>query len=433
MDSQRETPDRALVEGTFKQARDGGRSILTEYESKLVLAAYYIPTVTTQLAADEDAAVAAADKIGYPVVVKLNSLTITHKTDVGGVHLNLRDAEAVRAAFNRIKDAITHKAGAEHFQGVTVQPMERLEGYELIVGSSIDPQFGPVLLFGTGGTLVEVFKDRALALPPLNTTLAQRMIEQTKIYEALKGVRGRSSVNLPDLLKIMVRFSQLVVEQPWIKEIDINPLLSSPERIIALDARVVLHDPSTPEDQLPGPAIRPYPTQYVDQWRSRQGVDVTIRPIRPEDEPLIAKFHEMLSERSVYMRYLQAMSLSQRTGHERLSRLSFIDYARELALVAVRANPETHEPEIMGIGRLSKQQGTNLAEYALLVADQFQHQGLGKELLQRLIKVASDEKITTMGGYVLSENHEMIRLVEKLGFRLRPTEREGVLRSEIDL
>ncbi|MEP7294110.1 MAG: acetate--CoA ligase family protein, partial [Chloroflexota bacterium] len=227
VDSDQETPDRARVEALLKHARENGRTILTEYESKEVLSAYYIPTVATRLAADEEAAVTAAEAMGYPIVLKLNSETITHKTDVGGVQLNLIDAEAVRSAFNRIKTSVSEKAGAQHFQGVTVQAMEKLDGYELIVGSSIDPQFGPVLLFGTGGTLVEVFKDRALGLPPLNTTLAQRMMEQTKIYKALQGVRGRDPVDIASLQKIMVRFSQLVVEQPWIKEIDINPLLAS--------------------------------------------------------------------------------------------------------------------------------------------------------------------------------------------------------------
>ncbi len=433
MDSYDETPDRDNVEAIFKHALATGRTILTEYESKQVLGAYYIPTVETRLAADADTAVAAAEDIGYPVVLKLNSETITHKTDVGGVQLNLRDAENVRDAFERIKSTVGEKVGAQHFQGVTVQPMLKLDGYELIVGSSIDPQFGPVLLFGTGGTLVEVFKDRSLGLPPLNTTLAQRMMEQTKIYQALKGVRGRDPVDLTTLQKILVRFSQLVVEQPWIKEIDINPLLASTEHIIALDARIVLHDANTLEDKLPRPAIRPYPTQYIDHWTSKQGVDVTIRPIRPEDEPLIAQFHEGLSERTVFMRYLTAMNLSQRTGHERLSRLSFIDYAREIALLALRQNPETNQPEIMGISRLSKRQGTNQAEYALIVSDQFQHQGLGKELLKRIIGIARDEQISTIYGSVLTENHEMISLIEKLGFRMRPTEREGVLRAAIDL
>jgi acetyltransferase len=278
-----------------------------------------------------------------------------------------------------------------------------------------------------------VFKDRALGLPPLNTTLAQRMMEQTKIYQALRGVRGRTAVNLPELLKMMVRFSQLVVEQPWIKELDINPLLASPERAIALDARVVLHDPQTPESKLPRPAIRPYPTQYVNHWTSRQSVDVTIRPIRAEDEPLIARFHETLSERTVFMRYLQAMNLSQRIGHERLSRLSFVDYEREIALLALRNNPDTGDPEIMGIGRIAKNPWTNDADFALIVSDQFQHQGLGKELLLRLIQVGRDEHIGMIYGSVLAENNEMIKLVEKLGFRLKPTEREGVLRAEIDL
>ncbi len=155
-----------------------------------------------------------AEEIGYPVVLKLYSLTITHKTDVGGVQLNLRDADAVKTAFQNIKQAVTEKAGAEHFQGVTVQPMAKLDGYELIIGSSLDSQFGPVLLFGTGGQLVEVFKDRALALPPLNSTLARRMMEQTKIFKALKGVRGRKPVDLAALEELLVRFSQLVVEQP---------------------------------------------------------------------------------------------------------------------------------------------------------------------------------------------------------------------------
>ena len=186
-----------------------------------------------------DEAVTWAEKIGYPVVLKLYSLTITHKTDVGGVVLNLRDAAAVREAFTGIQKAVAEKVGAQHFQGVTVQPMAKLDGYELILGASLDPQFGPVLLFGTGGQLVEVFKDKSLALPPLNSTLARRMMETTKIYHALKGVRGRKSVDMAALENLLVRFSELVVENPRIKEIDINPLLASPDRLLALDARVV--------------------------------------------------------------------------------------------------------------------------------------------------------------------------------------------------
>ena len=188
--------------------------------------------------------------------------------------------------------------------------MAKLDGYELILGSSIDTQFGPVLLFGTGGQLVEVFKDRALGLPPLNTTLARRLMEQTKIYGVFKGVRGRKPIEVAALEQLLVHFSQLVVEQPWIKEIDINPLLASPEQLLALDARMVLHGPEVSESDLPKLAIRPYPMQYVSTWTLKDGSPVTIRPIRPEDEPLLVKFHETLSEESVYLRDLHALKLS---------------------------------------------------------------------------------------------------------------------------
>jgi acetyltransferase len=278
-------------------ARKNQRTLLTEYESKQVLADYGIPVVETHIATSETEAVNLAARLGYPVVLKLHSETITHKSDVGGVQLNLQTAAAVRRAWRAIKSAVSAKAGRTHFLGVTVQPMVRLEGYELIIGSSVDPSFGPVLLFGTGGQLVEVFKDRALALPPLNATLARRMMERTQIITALKGVRGRQPIDIPALEQLLVRFSHLVVEQPWIKEIDINPLIVSPERILALDARIVLHDANTSEDALPRPAIRPYPAQYVARWTLKNKKDVLIRPIRPEDEPLLVKFHQTLSAR----------------------------------------------------------------------------------------------------------------------------------------
>ena len=210
--------------------------------------------------------------------------------------------------------------------------MIKLDGYELIVGSSLDPQFGPVLLFGTGGQLVEVFKDRSLALPPLNTTLARRMMEHTKIYTALRGVRGRHSVDIAALEQLMVRFSHLVVEQKWIKEIDINPLLASPERLLALDARVIVHEIDARVCDIPRPAIRPYPTQYISPWTDEDGTQIIIRPIRPEDEPLLVKFHGTLSERSVSLRYFHAMKFTARVAHERLTRICFIDYDREMAL-----------------------------------------------------------------------------------------------------
>jgi acetyltransferase len=374
-----------------------------------------------------------AAKIGYPAVLKLYSETISHKTDVGGVQLNLRDEVEVRRAWHAIRTSVSEQAGPEHFQGVTVQPMVRLEGYELILGSSIDPQFGPVLLFGAGGQLVEVFQDRALALPPLNTTLARRMMEQTRIFKALQGVRGRKAVDLAALEELLVRFSQLVVEQPWIKEIDVNPLLASPDRLLALDARVVVHGPGMSEDLLPHSAVRPYPAQYVEDWTMKSGQRVTIRPIRPEDEPLMVQFHKSLSERSVYLRYFNALKLSQRIAHDRLMRICFIDFDREMALVAVRTDPATGAAEILAVGRLSRLHGINEAEFAVLVGDLWQRQGLGTELLRRMLDIARQEKIARVVGSFLEENYEMQSISKKLGMKLVRAMDEPLVRASIDL
>lgn len=435
-------PDRASVAAIISQAQSLGRTLLTEFEAKQILAAYGIPTVETRIATKLEEVVEIANDIGYPVVLKLYSETITHKTDVGGVRLNLQNANEVRWAYLAIVAgvAIANRQREERdpdrharpltadFQGVTVQPMLKLDGYELILGSSVDPQFGPVLLFGLGGQLVEVFRDRALGLPPLNTTLARRMMEQTRIYKALQGVRGRQPVDLTALEHLLVRFSQLVVEQPWIKEIDINPLLvkemgqsvmsGTNSSLVALDARVLLHAPATDPNQLPSPAIRPYPTQYVAPWQLRDGTPVSIRPIRPEDEPPLVRFHESLSEQTVYLRYFHALKLSQRISHDRLSRICFIDYDREMALIA-EARGGDRASEILGVGRISKLHGGNEAEFALLISDRAQNQGLGTEILKRLIQVARDERIERLRGEILAGNSAMRHLCEKLGFHIQ--------------
>ena len=417
-DDERGEIDREKASAIISDVRKSGRTILTEFESKRLLAAYGIPTVETHIATTESDAVKQAARLGFPVVLKLHSETITHKTDVGGIQLNLRTASAVRQAWKAIETSVAKKVGKEHFLGVTVQPMIKLEGYEVIVGSSIDPQFGPVLLFGTGGQLVEVYKDRALGLPPLNATLARRMMERTKIYTALKGVRGRKATNIAALEQLLVRFSQLVVEQPWIAEIDINPLLVSSERIFALDGRVVLHDPKTPEDKLPHSAIRPYPNQYATPWRMKNKAPTMIRPIKPEDEPAMVKFHETLSEESVYNRYFAALKLTQRIAHERMTRICFNDYDREIALVAELKLAKGEDKRILGVGRLSKQHATNEAEFAVLVSDEWHGQGLGTELLRRLIEIGRVEKLTRITGQVLAENHAMHHICRKVGFKV---------------
>jgi acetyltransferase len=288
--------------------------------------------------------------------------------------------------------------------------MIHLEGYELILGSSVDSQFGPVLLFGSGGQLVEVYKDRAIGLPPLNTTLARLLMERTKIFTALGGVRGRKSVNLAELERLLVRFSELVVEQKWIKEIDINPLLASADGLIALDARVVLH--SLDVLHPPASAIRPYPVQYVQPWRFEDGTDVS--------------FHAKLSERSIYQRYFHVLTLDQRVSHDRLVKVCFGDYDREIALVAEWSDPSTHQKEILAVGRLSKAHLLNEAELAVLIEDEYQGRGLGTELSRRLIEIARSEKLDRVTVEVLGANRQMLEVCSLLGFDLEHIE-DGVV------
>jgi acetyltransferase len=416
----------------IESVRRSGRTLLTEFESKQLLAFYGIPTVATRLAMTEGEAVAAADSLGYPVAVKLNSFTITHKTEVGGVKLALRDASAVVAAYREIQEAVAAKLGAEHFNGVTVQSMFSAEGYELIVGSAIDAQFGPVLLFGTGGQLVEVFQDRALSLPPLNTTLARRFIEQTRIFTALKGVRGRKPVDIAALEHLLVRFSQLVLEQKWIREIDINPLLASSETLLALDARVVVYEQTVSPSEIPKPAIRPYPSKYVGQLALRGGELLQIRPIRPDDEPEFVRFHTTLSDESVYRRYFFLMNLESRIRHERLTQMCFIDYDRQMALIAERTLEAGRPGEIVGVGRLIKQSGSKQAEVAVLVSDAFQNRGIGSALVQRLIEFARDEKLELLAASFLADNEPIAKLFKSRGFTINdgldPEVRQAELR-----
>lgn len=420
---------RSEAHALILNARQNSRTLLTEVESKKLLAAYGIPVVETFLARSASEAVKLAEKIGYPVVLKLYSESLTHKTDVGGVKLNLGDAEAVKTAYDQIESSVNALAGTGHFQGVAVQSMvSPAESYELVIGSTIDAQFGPVILFGTGGQLVEIFKDHALALPPLNTTLARRMMERTKIYKALKGVRGRSPADLAFLGEILVRFSQMVIEMPWIREIDINPMLVSSQRILALDARVILHDSAMQEKDLPRPVIRPYPVQYTTHIKIKNGEKVTIRPICPEDEPLMVEFHRMLSELSVRRRYFSAMGLDQRIAHERLVKVCFNNYDREMALVADREDPKTGKHEIVAVGRLSRLRGIPDAEFSMVVSDKFQNLGLGAQLLRFVIEVAGKEKIRTISADILSDNLAMQNICRKLGFNFKFDNEEKIIK-----
>jgi acetyltransferase len=425
------TGDHRIAEHVIAAARKESRTVLTEVESKQVLAAYGIPTVETHIARDEDEAVRHAAALGYPVVLKVFSETITHKTDVGGVQLDLSNGTAVRRAWHAIKKSVAAKAGPEQFFGVTVQPMIARNGVELILGSSIDPQFGPVLLFGAGGELVEIMEDRALGFPPLTTTLARRLMEQTRIFRALGGTRGRSPVDLDALAQLLVSFSHLVAEQRWIAEIDINPLLATSERLLALDARIILHPPGVTEHQLPRLAIRPYPAEYVSHVRLKDGAHVTLRPIRPEDEEMLIAFHATLSAESVHFRYFSQLPLETRTAHDRLVRICFSDYNREIAIVAEHGRGATRK--LLGVARLNRLHGCPEAEFAVLVADAWQGQGLGTQLLEALIPIARAEKLQRVTGSVLPDNHAMLQLCRRLGFRLHRNADSGDFTAEFPL
>ena len=409
---------RRAVREIIDRAASSARTLLTELESKMILELYGIPTVPTRLARTEQEALSQAEATGYPVVVKLHSETLTHKTDAGGVRLNLTRPDEVRQAYRAIADSVAIQAGANAFLGVTVQPMIRTEGYELIVGSSVDPQFGPILLFGSGGQLVEVYRDRALALPPLNTTLARRMMERTKIFSALRGVRGRKAIDEKALEAALVKFSELVAEHPRIREFDINPLLASPEGLLALDARIVLYAHEIRDDALPRLAIRPYPIEYVWPWTMKDGSTVTIRPVRADDESRMVEFHRTLSDATVYLRYFQAQRLESRVAHERLTRKCFLDYDREMALVAARLNKDTGDHELVGVARLVRQRDEREAELGVLVADRWQGVGLGTELMRRLVQIARGEGIQRISAEILSENAAMLALAKRFHFEL---------------
>lgn len=421
-------PDREGVRKVFAAARAAGRTLLTEGEAKDVLAAYGVPVAATVPCRTADEAVAAARRLGYPVVAKLLSETITHKSDVGGVQLNLADDDAVRAAVRTIRANLERHRPGVPFEGVTVQPMIGDKGYELIVGSSLDRQFGPVLLFGAGGVLVEVFKDTALALPPLTRTLARRLIERTEIYHALQGVRGRPPVPLDELEMLLVRFSQLVADFLEIAEIDINPLLASPERLIALDARIVLVSPDLPPDQRPRLAIRPYPNQYTAPFRLKDGTEVKVRAIRAEDEPLIAELHASHSPRTIRMRFFSMVKSLSRAS---MIRLCHLDYDREMAFAAVLE--DSAGPHILGVSRYYLDPETGDAEFAVVVGDRWQGQGLGRHLMLRLMDVAWQRGIRRLVGQVLRENEPMLRLMRSLGFTVRPTDDQAVVEAVLEV
>lgn len=402
-----------------------GQRILTEVESKAILSAYGIPVNRTVAASSSQAAAEAAKNMGFPVVVKIFSPDITHKSDVDGVRLNLTSEREVAAAF----DEITSRAAAikpeARITGVTVQSQVKKSEIELIVGSKRDPQFGPLLLFGMGGVLTEVFKDSAVSLPPLNLLLARRLMERTRVYRLLQGYRNIPAANVELTAEFLVRVSQLVSDFPEIVELDLNPVVISNGRPVAIDARIVVEasDIVAPRHLI----ISPYPNQYESEWMLEDGTPVLIRPMKPEDESLVKDLLDNCSPRTIYFRYFAVV---KNWPHESLVRFTQYDYDREIGIAAIGLPPGP--PTMMGVGRLVMPPERPDAEFAVIVADPWQGKGLGEKLIERVIEIARENGVQTLVGDVLPENEKMLSLVKKIGFKLLRLE-EGTCKVELDL
>lgn len=406
--------DRTALRERVGRWLETGDTLLGEDQSKELLELYGLPTTRPQPAATADEAVALAERIGYPVVLKIRSPDITHKTDVGGVRLDLQNADEVARAFAAIAAAAAEHRPDARVLGVTVQPMVRLEhGTELILGVKQDPVFGSVIMVGLGGVEAEIWGDRSLGLPPLNERLARRMLESLKIWPLLNGYRGRPAVDLDRLIEAIMRLSYLTADNPEIRELDINPLLVGPDRLVALDARVVLGPVAEAAKPYAHLALRPYPEEYVSQGRLEDGTEVNLRPIRPEDEPRWLEMLGACSRESIYSRFRFFFNWS---SHQVATRYCYIDYDREMALVAeVQTEGGTR---LAGVGRLIADPDGEAAEYAVLVADPWQNQGLGGLLTDRCLDIARKWGVGQVYAQTTTDNPRMVHMFKVREFEV---------------
>lgn len=417
--------DRRQLRARFGELLRQDVEILSEGDSKSLLELYGIPITKTYTAATADEAVERAQQIGYPVVLKILSPQITHKTDVGGVAVGLLADEGVRVAFERIVSTARSKRPDAHVEGVTVQKMlPTYDGFELIIGAKKDATFGAVQMVGAGGITAELYRDRALGLPPLNERLARRMLESLGNWPLLAGYRGRPGVNVDALIEVLMRVSYLVADHPEIKELDINPLLVTPMGAVALDARIVFERPLVGTTVRPYShlAIRPYPEEYVLSGVELNGNRFTLRPIRPEDEPQWLRLIASCSSESLHARF---QYLFKEATHEMASRYCFTDYDRELALVA-QVEPSG---EFAGVGRMVADVDHETAEFAILVGDAWQGQGIGVRLTERCLEIASQWGLRTIEAVTALDNQRMIAIFEQCGFDVEYDSAAGAMRA----
>jgi acetyltransferase len=417
---------RAVIESAVAE----GRKLLSETESKALLAAFHVPIAQTVLAHSARDAMLMAQEIGFPVAMKIDSPDITHKSDVGGVRLNLAGAEAVRSAYQEMLEDVGRKRPQARLSGVTVEPMiARSNGRELMVGVLRDSVFGPAITFGAGGTAVEVHRDRAVALPPLNAFLAADMIRGTRVFKLLGAFRKMPPVDMRSLESVLLRVSEMVCELPWIEELDINPLIVDDQGAVAVDARVIVRDLPPVRSRYAHMAIHPYPTELMTTWRLADGSSVNLRPIRPEDAEMEQEFVKNLSANSRYFRFMNTVRELTPTM---LMRFTQIDYDQEMAFVAVREEGG-REVEI-AVARYATNPDGQTCEFAVVVADSWQCKGLGRRILELLIEVARSRGLKAMVGHILSGNQPMLALCGKLGFRISDSpEDAGMKRAVLDL
>jgi acetyltransferase len=422
-------PPKRPIMSILRNAAVEDRELLTEDEAKKLLKYYSFPVISTEVAATADEAVAFARQIGYPVVLKILSPQIVHKTDAGGVILDLNSATEVRQAFDMIMQRAKAYAPNAQIIGVTVQPMIKKKGVEVIIGGKTDPLFGPVILFGMGGVGVELFKDYSIGLPPLNTTLARRMMEETKVYQLLKGYRNVPPVNLKLMDEIMLMFSQLLMDFPQIKEIDINPLLINEKEAFILDARITIDKANVfkkfePHEHM---VISPYPKKYEVLWQLKDGREVLLRPIKPEDEPMWLEMFQSFSDESIRYRFFQMI---KDTPHEVRVRYCNIDYDREIAIVAELT--ERNRKRILGVSRLSIEPDGKGGELAFIVGDQWQGLGLGTKLVDYTLEIAKEMKIEKVYAIMLPDNNRALNLTKKMGFKIEYLS-DGTVKGLLDL
>ncbi len=385
---------------------------ITESDARDVLAAYGLPVIRTETALTEDDASRLGQDMGYPLVMKLLSPDITHKTEAGGVRLDLRSDKDVRAAFAGIMASARQYKADARIDGVTLQPLMTNPDYEILLGAKRDAHFGPIILFGMGGIFTEVLKDRALGLPPLNRLLARRMMQQTRAWILLQGYRNRPPADIERLEEMIIRLSQLLIDFPQIAELDMNPVLIKNGKAVAVDARILVSEPVRPYPL--HLVISPYPAEDESHLVTEEGTRLFVRPVRPEDASLFRDFAKVLSPKSIYYRFFSYVKV---LSPEMLARFTQIDYDREIALVAL--DDDAQAERMLGVARISGDPDGKEGEFAVVVGDPWHGQGIGSTLLEKCLAIAAQRGFVKVHGIVLSENQSMLALGKKLGFQVK--------------